>query len=85
MSHTGPFNNQPSMNTPPFMVGDSVMRYCPVCKSKQEHWVVGYSEVYEPLDITQLRELDLKIRVARGFELSCQTCGGSTDVDEYYL
>jgi len=60
------------------------MRHCPACQAEQEHWVVGYSEVYEPLHILQLKELDLKIRVARGFELSCQTCGGSTDVDEYY-
>jgi hypothetical protein len=41
--------------------------------------------VYEPLGIFQLKDLELKIRVARGFELNCQTCGGSSDVDEYYL
>jgi hypothetical protein len=41
--------------------------------------------VYEPLGILQLKDLDLKIRVARGFELSCQSCGSSFDVDEYYL
>lgn len=85
MSHTGPSKHEPSMNTPPFKVGDSVMRHCPACRGKQEHWVVGYSEVYEPLGISQLKDLELKIRVARGFELSCQTCGHSTDEDEYYL
>jgi hypothetical protein len=87
MSHTGtgPFPNEQPMSTPPYKVGDKLIRHCPGCESRQEHWVIGYSEVYEPLGILQLKDLDLKIRVARGFELSCQSCGSSFDVDEYYL
>ncbi|MBD0257453.1 MAG: hypothetical protein ICV83_17185 [Cytophagales bacterium] len=85
MSHPGSFQNEQPMNTPPLKVGDYVMRHCAACNRPREHWVVGYSEVYEPLGIFQLKDLELKIRVARGFELNCQTCGGSSDVDEYYL
>ncbi len=69
MSHPGSLQNKQPMNTPPMKVGDYVMRHCAACNRPREHWVVGYSEVYEPLGIFQIKYLELKIRVSRGFDL----------------